>query len=288
MKTFFLKILNHIRSSFIYFLRSFFDPKLYRDIAYRTEGFGLKPLLFFSAIMLIPSSYLFYHSTLKMANESWVNPLSTLPVLRIDNSKLYEAAQHPLVEKKINKTYFSWLPKDKAPSEELALNSQTLFLLGTDSIWVKMPSMNYFGFLIFNNVHYLPLINWVFIKSPVFGETIAQATLDHLSMFVYFCSIFVLMTNSLFLVFFIRSFGYVASKMVLMVLHDTLEYKTACRLLSLSAIPSITILSGLYYWLGHAPYFKFLVILVYMLYFYISIRFIKARSEFRWIDQIYK
>lgn len=288
MKKFFLRIFNYFQSAFIFFLRSFFDPKLYRDVAFRSEGFGLKPLLIFSALMLIPSSYLFYHATLKMANEAWVSPLSSLPVLKLENYKLYKKNQHPLIEKKINKQFFSWLPEDKTPSDGLTTSMKTMFLLGSDSIWVQMPKLNFYGFLIFNNVQYLPIISWVLINPPVFGESIVHKTVTSLPMFVYFCTVFVLMTNSLFLVFFIRSFGYVASKMVLMVLHDTLEYKIACRMLSLSAIPSITILSFIYYLIGTPPYYKFLVISVYMFYFYLSIRFIKARSEFRWIDNIYK
>jgi hypothetical protein len=282
------KIFGSIHGGLIFFLRSFFDPKLYRDVAYRRDGFGLTLLLIFSAIMLIPSSILFYNSTLRMAHESWAGPLSSLPVLNIVNYKLYERNQHPLVEKKINHQSFSWLPMDKSPNEANALNLKTEFLLGADSIWVKVPKLNYFGFFIFNNINYLPIINWISIKPPVFGESIVKATMNNLGMFIYFSSLFVLITNSLFLIFFIRSFGFIASKMVLMVLHDTLEYKTACRLLSLSAIPSITILCLIYYLIGTPVYFKFLVILVYMSYFYISIRFIKARSEFRWIDQLYK
>jgi hypothetical protein len=288
MQSLLKKILGSIHGGFIFFLRSFFDPKLYRDVAYRRDGFGLKPLLLFSAIMLIPSIVLFYNTTLKVAHESWVEPLSSLPVLNITNHKLYKTNQHPLVEKKINHQYFSWLPKNKSPSDIQALNLKTQFLLGADSIWVKIPKLNYFGFLIFNHINYLPIINWNAIKPPIYGESIVKTTMSNLGMFVYFSSIFVLITNSLFLVFFIRSFGFIASKMVLMVLHDTLDYKTACRLLSLSAIPAMTILCLIYHLIGTPVYFKFIVILVYMSYFYISIRFIKAKSEFRWIDQIYK
>ena len=92
--------------------------------------------------------------------------------------------------------------------------------------------------------------------------------------------------NCFMVFFFIRTFGVIAKKMVLLVLRDSLDYKMACRLLSVAAFPGLTLFAFFVSMWGFQDYYKFLFVTIYMANFYIAIRCIKAKSSFRWIRDI--
>jgi hypothetical protein len=69
------------------------------------------------------------------------------------------------------------------------------------------------------------------------------------------------------------------------VMNDKLEYDLTCRMLSLSAIPTLCF-TTLYLDLSADVYeeMKYIVMGFYMFYFYLAIRFIRAKSSFKWLS----
>lgn len=281
------KFVLQIKSGLAFFLRTFYDPKLYRDVAFRQKGYGLKPLYILFFILMIPSVLGYYHLIVNHFQKNFAMSVSKLPVLQLEKNKLYEQYQNINLLRLIDKHQFQWLPANTKPFETVNMEvRESPFLLGTDNLWMKLPKNHFFGYEFLNSTIDIPLIAWVMVKEPVFGKTILEA-LDNSIVYGFLLSSAIMMfcIHALMIFIFIRSFGLIASKMVLMLLYETIEYDIACRLLSLSAMPTLTII----YMINHFYYdmdLKVLFMGLYMFNFYIAIRFIKARSDFRWIKDI--
>ncbi len=281
------KFVLQMKSGLAFYLRSFYDPKLYRDVAFRQKGYGLKPLYILFFILMIPSFFGYYHLIVNHFQKNFAMSVSKLPVLQLEKNKLYEQYQNINLLRLIDKHQFQWLPADMKPMQvDNAQVKETLFLLGTDNLWIKLPQNHLFGYEFLNSTINVPVIAWPLVKEPVFGKTIVEA-LDQSIIYGFLLSSAMMMfcIHAMMIFIFIRSFGLIASKMVMMLLYESIEYDIACRLLSLSALPTLTII----YILNHFYYdvdLKVLFMGIYMFNFYVGIRFIKARSDFRWIKDI--
>ena len=275
-----------MKSGLAFYLRSFYDPKLYRDVAFRQKGYGLKPLYILFFLLMIPSVFGYYHLFVNYLQQNFAMSVSNLPFLQLEKNRLYEQDQNVNLLRLIDKHQFQWLPADMKPFQADTQVKETPFLLGTDNLWIKLPKNHFFGYEFLNSSIHIPLIVWGMVKEPVIGTTIVEAL--NMSTIYSFLGTFAMMMfamHALMISIFIRTFGLIARKMVLMLLYDTIEYDLACRLLSLSALPTLTII----YILNHFYYdmdLKVLFMGIYMFNFYIAIRFIKARSDFRWIKNI--
>jgi hypothetical protein len=287
-------MIKHIRNIYqnflacmVFYLRSFYDPSLYRDVAYRTEGYGLKKLIFVMFILMLPSFFVLCKQALTEYGLNWRPNISELPFLKLTkNHELLYKQQNFMVSDSINHNIFEWANDDT--KQEFQQTGQHPLILGNHCLWARLSSMNYFGFNLVAEYHYLPIFSWHIISPPVFGKTILEML--NVKMVIYqLISLFVfaLSMNCFMLIFSIRSIAFLAMKMVLLVLTESLEYKMTCRLLSISAMPSLTIIF-LISWFKTSPpaELKLGLVFIYMFNFYIALRCIKARSHFRILKHI--
>ena len=275
------KIYQSFTSTIKFYIRSFYDPSLYRDVAYRTEGYGLKKLLFVLFVLMLPSLFALGSEALKEYQENWKPNISNLPYLTLTNKHhlIYEN-QNSLIVNSIDSKIFKWVKDDRKVDFQ---KDEHLLILGKINLWARLPTMNFFGLYFLSQNHYVPIFSWLAISAPVFGKTILEILNSRVvvnQVIGLFTFSFVM--NCLFVVMFIRTFGFVAMKMVLMVLTDSLEYKMACRLLSISAMPSLTIIF-LISWFSTPAFeqLKLFCLIIYVFNFYIALRCVKSRSHFR-------
>ncbi len=274
-------------STMVFYLRSFYDPSLYRDVAYRTEGYGLKKLIAVMLILMLPSFFGLCKQALREYDLNWRPNISELPYLKLTkNHELLYKQQNFMVVDTINRHIFEWVSNDK--KMDFQQDSQHLLILGKHFLWARLPSMNFFGFNLMAQSHFVPIISWAMVKEPLFGKTILEMLRPSMviNQIIGFF-VFTLCTNCFILAMFIRSFAYVAMKMVLLVLTDSLEYDVTCRLLSISAIPSLTIIFLMSWFAKPAlEELKIFLMIIYMFNFYIALRCVKARSNFRILKHI--
>lgn len=287
-------MIKHIRqvyqnfvSTLVFYLRSFYDPSLYRDVAYRTEGYGIRKLLLVMLILMLPSFFALCKEATKEYNLNWRTNISDLPYLKLTkNHELLYKHQNSMVADSINKNIFEWVSDDK--KQDFQQDSQHSLILGNHCLWARLPSMNFFGFNLMAQSHFVPIISWAMVTEPVFGKTIVEmlsssmVTNQIIGFFVFaFC------INCFILAMFIRTFAYVAMKMVLLVLTDSLEYDMTCRLLSISAMPTLTIIFLMSWFAKPAlEQLKLFLMIIYMFNFYVALRCVKARSNFRILKHI--
>jgi len=275
-----------MKSGLAYYLRSFYDPKLYRDVAFRQKGYGLKPLYILFFLLMIPSVFGYYHLFVNYLQQNFAMSVSNLPFLQLEKNRLYEQDQNVDLLRLIDKHQFQWLPANMQPFQVDTQVKETPFLLGTDNLWIKLPKNHIFGYELLNSSIHIPLIVWGMVKEPVIGTSIVEAlNMSIIYSFLVAFAMTMFCMHALMIFIFIRSFGLIASKMVMMLLYESIEYDIACRLLSLSALPTLTIIYILHHFYYDAD-LKVLFMGIYMFNFYIAIRFIKARSDFRWIKDI--
>lgn len=275
------KLIELIQSGIGFYLKSFYSPTCYRNVVFRDEGYGLKRLFIFFVIMLIPSYLVMMGHLFHLYQKVWSDDLKPLPVLILNDGKLSQLNQNIVV--KPDQQLFGWLPSDNT-KDILDKDKKFKYYLGTKFLWAKMPLSHTFGFSFIQFDYYVPILQWQFVDFPVFGPNIYKA-LSKNYLVVIFAMFYLMVTISgfFYLFIFIRSFGIIARRMVSFVLNYTLEYAQACRLLSLSAIPTITFIViicdlGLY-----QDIFKYLFIFIYMFYFYLGVRFIRASSSYKWV-----
>jgi hypothetical protein len=282
-----LKALNGIKNGVHFYMRIFYDPSLYRDIAFRQTGYGLKRVFILLFILMLPSFIGLYNQTINHYQKDWIQKLEKLPYLKLENHKLYHYNQDIRISSSINPDYFRWFNKSKIEPEDIHVENPKDFLLGVNYLWVNLPLPHYFGYIVNQEVNYIPILSWMITKEPVSGKSIVgMLSFNYIFNLILMFSLSMYIINSFMIFFFIRTFGMIAKKMVLMVLRDSLDYKMACRLLSVAAFPGLTLLALFVDMWGFQEYYKFLFLTVYMTNFYIAIRCIKAKSNFRWIRDI--
>ena len=282
------RVVLKLRELVIFYCRAFYDPRLYRDVAFREKGYGLKRVYLLILILLIPSFIAFNKQVNNLFNHEWKQAIESLPYLTVKNGLLKEDKQLEVIKNTIDPKYFLWVKGEQLPMDILKTNIDPIFVLNEKFLWVKMPTSHYMGFQWFRVKMYFPILQWGMVEEPVMGRTIFKAiqnsTQYGLSWLLFTSVIFV---NILYATFFIRLFGFVARVMARFVMNDKLEYGLTCRMLSLSAIPTLCF-TTLYLDFSSDVYeeMKYIVMGFYMFYFYLSIRFIRAKSSFKWLNGI--
>jgi hypothetical protein len=85
----------------------------------------------------------------------------------------------------------------------------------------------------------------------------------------------------LFAFVFIRTFGYLARKMVLMFMREALEYSVACRLLSVCSLLPLTIFLVTSYFIPFQKDYQVFYLAIYMFNFYCGVRIVSSQSFFK-------
>ena len=280
------KAIDKVRELIIFYCRTFYDPRLYRDVAFRQKGYGLKRVYLLILILLIPSFIAFNKQVNDLFNHEWKQAIESLPYLTVKNGLLQESKQLDVIKNTINTHYFAWSKGEQLPMDILKMATPPLFVINDKFLWVKLPTSHYMGFQWFQIKMYFPILQWGVVEEPVMGHNIFKAiensTQLGLSWMLFSSVIFI---NILYATFFIRLFAFVARVMARFVMNKKLEYDLTCRMLSLTAIPTL-IFTTLYLDFSADVYeeMKYIVMGFYMFYFYLSIRFIRAKSSFKWLE----
>lgn len=276
-----------IKEWFIFYIRAFYDPRLYRDVAFREKGYGLKRVYVLLMFLMLPSFIVFNLKINHLFENQWKEDISSLPYLSVNSSGLLNAnAQMDLIKNKIDQDKFLWVPGEQLPVSLLKMNYSPEFIINDKFLWGKIPVIHFMGFQWFQVSIYFPMVQWSMVKEPVMGASIYQAIKSESFGLLTFmlCSV-IAFVNIFYVTFFIRVFAFVGRVMARLLMNDNLDYSLTCRLLSLSAIPTLcfaTIYFDLVSQISEAS--KYIILGVYMFYFYLSIRFIRAKSSFTWLE----
>lgn len=273
-----------IRQGMKVYLQSFFLPSLYRDVAYREEGYGLKRILWtlvgFSLI-----SYVIVGVQLIHQYEKEFKPrLMTLPNLVLTNHKLEIFNQSLASTRLINPEYFEWT-STKELMNIFQFKENQKMILNSDFLWFPYSGSRYFGYCFSSMGRYFPAISWVNFQDFVNGKILVENLhwFNLLSMLLAM-SIPIIFFNGFFVILFIRMFAYIAKNMVMLALKEALDYKLTCRLLSLSGIPTMSFMAFIINVWGLNENTKFYFMIIYMFYYYLSLRLIRAKSYFKWMN----
>ena len=291
IKKYFVKIRQSIVKIGIFYLRlfqsylkSFYAPAYYRDVVYREDGYGFKRLLLSFLGLMIISYFIIGFHLISQYETIYKARIMTLPNLQIEKNKLQLENKSLFSTKMINPNYFLFLNSSQF-SVISSLQYNQKIIMNEDFLWLPIMLKKYFGYCFSNFGNFLPIIIWGSFKDQVNGKII----LEHLNwtsllLTLFSISIPIYIFNCFFILMSIRLFAHIARKMVMMALKDALEYKLTCRLLSLSAIPTMTYMALIINIWGVNEYTKYLFIGISMLNYYIGLRIIKAKSQFRWLN----
>lgn len=280
------KILS-IKTLFMFYIRTFYDPNLYRDVAFRETGYGLKRVYICLMILMFPSFLVFNHQINDLFQHQWKEDIYTLPYLSVSSNGLLDAhSQMDVIKNKINQDKFLWVSGEQLPVALLKMQYTPDFIINDRFLWAKIPLIHFMGFQWFQMKMYFPMVQWSMVKEPVMGASIYDAiksgSFGLLSFMI--CSV-IAFVNIFYVTFFIRVFAFIGRVMARLLMNDNLEYALTCRLLSLSAVPTLCFATLYLDCVSSiSDTIKYLVLGIYMFYFYLGIRFIRAKSHFKWLE----
>jgi hypothetical protein len=274
--------MNKIVKGLKFYLQSFYSPSLYRDVVFRGEGYGLKKIYMVFILLMLPSYFIMMGNAIHLYSKSWPKDLEKLPYLTVEHGFLLKINQN--INIPINQDLFSWLPSDNV-KDDIDNPKKPNYYLGKQFLWAKIPSSYFFGFSFIQYDFYIPIVQWSQIPSPVFGHTILKSLRpSYIWMMFAFFFLSITFMGIFYILFFVRSFAMISRRMVAYVLNEKMAYLPACRLLSLSAIPALTCIVFICDMGWYQDQFKYLFIVMYMFYLYLGVRFIREKSQFRWLD----
>jgi len=277
-------IIKKMRDGVDLVIKTFYHPQTYRDIVYREEGYGIKRVITVMLCLMMVSYSLIVIKAYDQYQHEEKEKILALPNLIVMNKKLNIYNQSLQSTNLINDKNFVWVA-DHQISQVSRKTSEQRIILGTRNLWLPFPKGDYFGYFFQGLGHYFPILSWSEFKGVINGHSIvSQMAALKFAIILLASSIPLYMINCLCVVLFIRSFAYIARNMVMLAMREALEYKLTCRLLAVAAIPSSVLMAGIINIFGIDEYTKFLFIFFYMLYFYLGLRFIKAKSYFRWLN----
>jgi hypothetical protein len=278
--------MKSIQKASQFFLRLFYDPYLYRHIAFREQGYGIKRLIVVLFIFMTPSYFSLIYHIQDSFKHQWTKDIKQIPKMYYQHYELLKTSQMTTIDDKLKTRGLDleWLPAYQLPSMT-RLESQPQYLLGTYNFFVKIPNYNIFGYQILNKNLYLPMaFTNDFKRNFISGQTILNAA--NTAQIIYFVTMYWLIcffSNSALVVLFIRTFGYIAPKMVQVFMHETLLYPAACRMLSASGVIPLCILAISLNTIAYQDHHKYVYLIIYMLNFYYALRLITSKSISRWM-----
>lgn len=276
-----------IKKGIFFYFRIFYDPILYRDIAFREKGYGLKRVFLSLFILMLPSFFYLYSDLRLQYQTTWLNALKKLPTLTLTRGELNKNSQTMEAIRQVDTKQFVWFYANHVDPTLFEKKAIKPFLLGIKNLWVNLPQGHYFGFNLDKKINYFPLIIWNNFHGSVSSSQILSVfNLQALMIYTIIYGLFMYFINCFYAFLFIRTFAIIARRMVLIVLKDTIDYDVACRLLSVTLISSMIILAFIINIKGFNEHIKFLMMVIFMFYYYLALRFVKAKSEFRWLSGI--
>ena len=267
------KVLNAIKI----FARLIYDHQYYKSVAFNEKGYGTKRLAILLLVLLIPSFIMaFYHIDKLLANE-WRGDLQKIPQIFVYKNNFIMSLQTPNTIKQLNYLDITW--------QEKMQNMQSKYVLTNYALLAKVPTDFFPGFNLSTQNKYLPV--FLFRSAPatyIDGKYIAtKLGFNVVIMPLIMLSLFSFGVCFAFIYTFIRSFGYVARKMVKIFMGDDLSYAVSCRLLAISAVIPMTVFFIANYFIPFKPEYRFAYLVLYMLNFYYGVRVISSRSLVSWV-----
>jgi len=268
-----------------FFLRLFYDPILYKDIAFREQGYGIKRAIIFLFVLTIPSYVMLIYKINQSYQTEWKSQIEKIPYLKLEQGRVFQTQQSFQSNQILKQLDMRWLPPYQFPN----LSGQKEFpgyFLGTVNLFVKVSNYNLFGLNIIDKNMYIPLpYTKDYQGQVVSGYSIIEST--RLTQLIAFSTMIWLMSFSvgaLFLFSFLRTFAFVAKKMVGLFMHEQIQYASACRLLSATGIIPLAIVAISMNFMPYQDHYKYFYLAIYMFNFYFAVRLISMRSLSRWIS----
>jgi len=267
------KVLNAIK----FFARLIYDHQYYKSVAFNEEGYGTKRLAILLLVLLIPSFIMAFYHIDKLLENEWRGDLQKIPQIFVHKNNFIMSLQTPNTIKKLNDLDITW--------QEKMQNMQSKYVLTNYALLAKVPADFFPGFNLSNQNKYLPV--FLFRSVPAIyidGKYIAaKLGFNVVIMPLIMLCLFSFGVCFAFIYTFIRSFGYIARKMVKIFVGDDLSYAVSCRLLAISAVIPITVFFIVNYFIPFKAEYRFAYLVLYMLNFYYGVRVISSRSLVSWV-----
>jgi hypothetical protein len=274
------KILNFFGT----YLRLLYDPNFYRDVAFRETGYGIKRIGILLFFLLLPGYGIFMKQIHGFYANEWKNDIQKFPILFIQNHQVFKNSQTTATNKILEDLSVTWLDKNRMPSAKETTPSEKYFL-ASSALMVRLPEIDILGMPNTQTPKFLPLYFWYGVKTPFIDGKDIASHLNFKSLVISLAFICLLSFGIMFLYLFtfIRSFGFLARRMVSLFMSESLEYQVACRLLSICGIIPLSIFVISSYFIPFQTDYRYVYIAIYMLNFYFGVRIVSTNSLVRWL-----
>lgn len=266
-------------------LRLFYDPNAYRDYVFRQKGYGIGLLAYILMLTMIPSYLQLCSQVQHLFQDKIHQQLQKLPSLHIVNHRLQENDQSPLTLNILKQQNISWFEHYRRFSSQEKYEKEQ-YLLSPVALLYQLPDLNIFGLQLANNPLYFPIYMWGLSQSDTIdGQDIAKNFVHkNIHGYLLWGWLMSYLINLLYVVIFVRTFAFIARKMVLWFMQEELTYAVACRLLSISGVLPLIIVAMVSYFHPFKEENKYVYTAIYMLNFYFGVRMISSKSTNRWLS----
>lgn len=277
------KILNN----FLQLIRMFYDLNAYRDYVFRQKGYGIRLLALILMISMIPSYLQLSNKTHHLFQDKVHQEIQTLPTLHLVNQRLQVNDQAPATMHILDQQHIQWFENHQRYNSP-KISEDGGYLLSNFGLLYQLPDLHIFGLQLAHNPLYLPLYLWSQSDFEyISGVDIASNLKDQQYHLILLWSwLMSYLIDLLYIVIFVRSFAFIARKMVLWFMREELSYAVACRLLCISGVIPLIVVAMISYFHPVKEESKYIYSAIYMLNFYFSVRVISARSANRWLSEL--
>lgn len=274
-----------LKQCFQQFVGLFYDANLYKDYVFRQKGYGIRLLAICLLITMIPSYFQLHSQVDRLLIHQIPKQIETLPLLHIENHRLNSSSQLPSSLTTLGQLNIDWL--EKRYLEPHQKNDSGQIFLSSYALLYKLPDLGIFGLQLVNSPIYLPLYLWALANADDIDASMILNNLksQHYSMFLFWNWFVSYMINLLYMIIFVRTFAFMARKMVLWFMKEELTYAVACRLLGISGVLPLFFIAIISYFApSNTEESKYIYTTIYMFNFYFGVRMISARSDKRWLS----
>jgi hypothetical protein len=259
--------------------QSFFNPKVYVDVAKRWKGLGLSYLLLVIFIFSIPFAIRFILEFNQFFLEKMVQPISALPTLYIQNGKVSLDKPMPYMIKNKQGQVAAIVDTTGVIKTMDGRYPELAILITKDRLFLRLPSSSFFFTTneaqTANNVQVYPFsdkANSVFIGK----EWVKTSGIQNLKLFfgLLIYPTMALVAFGAFLVF-ILAIALMAQFIARLFFKISISYKQACRLLIVSLTPFMLVfwtLLALGYISGSYTFFLPLIMFSYFCYAVLALK----------------
>lgn len=276
-----IKLLKNIKTS----IRLFYDINAFRDYVFRQKGYGVSLLATVLMLAMIPSYFQLLNRVHELFEKRIPQKIEKVPTLHLVNHQLQSSNQPLQTLASINAMDVQWFEHYRVPGEK-SINQNGQFLLSPFALLYQVPYLHLFGLQLGYSPLYIPIYIWALSKKDVLNGQDILKNIDHkiVSGVLLWSFLTSYLTNLLCAVIFIRTFAFVARKMVFWFMNQELTYGVACRLLSVSGVLPLIFLALISYYHPMKEDYKFIYSAIYMFNLYFGVRLISAKSTNRWLS----